>query len=111
MNVDLSVLISIGGMIASIGFAWGKITHSDKQQDRENRNLWTELTKYRTWRDEHEKDSATTRLTIEKDFSRLREIIALKDGKFDDIIQRLEKQDIKMDKLEAKIDNLAANKD
>lgn len=111
MNITIESILTILGLFGSVAFTWGftknkvenlekKDAETDKKLDDETRNLWNEMSKIRSWRDEHEKEASSQFIEIQKDLSKIRESNGVKDGKIDDIIRRLESMDRKLDKLE-----------
>jgi len=100
MNIDLSIILSAGGMIVVAAVGWGKLVSAESRQKEENLNIWNEISKCRKWQEEHAKDSNEKRIEFLQDLSKLRETMASKEGKLDEILGRLDKIEIKIDKIE-----------
>lgn len=109
MQIETSEIITILTIIVSIAVAWGKMMAHEEKMNRETERInkelstmWEQLSKYRDWISSHEKDSNQVRLGFLEDISSVREAMALKDGKLDEILGRLQKIENKIDKLETK---------
>lgn len=111
VNISIETILTILGLFGTVAFTWGfvrnKVDNLEKADDetnenleKETRNIWNEISKIRSWKDDHEKESANQFIEIQKDLSKIREYNGIKDGKIDEVIRRLETMDKKLDKLE-----------
>ena len=112
MNLSIENILTLGAACIAIVSNWVyvrfKVDALDKRDeilertsDEEHHNIWNEMGKVRTWMTVHEKDSYEMRAKFHEELSKIRELTALKDGKIDEIIRRLETLDKKIDKLES----------
>lgn len=90
MTLDISLLLGIGIPLMGLAVHWGITRNQIDGLREENKSQWEAITKFRNWRDEHEKDSSNYRIGIEKTFGSIRESNASREGKLDEIIRRLD---------------------
>lgn len=100
MTFEIGALIAMIAGIIGGAVGYGRLQRQVEDLKEEDVKLWTQLSKLREWKEEHDKDVSDKRVEYEREISKLRESINSKDGKLDTIISRLDTIDKKIDKLE-----------
>jgi len=104
--MDISKIIEICLLIAGAGVAYGVHKTTVTNLEREDDEQWKVITKMRDWQIEHERDSAKTRLEIEREFGRSREDFNRAMGKMDSMVSIMTELKSDLKNLEEKIDDL-----
>jgi hypothetical protein len=102
MNIPLEVIIAIVAFIVNVAFTAGIVWANARTTKEEIVNIWAQIQKCRKWETEHERDANIVRLEIEKTFGEMRSSLAVGNGQFHQILERLTKIDAKIDKLETR---------
>jgi hypothetical protein len=102
MTFEMGTLISLIAAVIAGAVGYGRLLNKNENESRENASQWKVINDLRDWQSSHEKFAAEARLQLEREDSRMREMIAGKDGKIDEVLRRIDVIDKKIDKLETR---------
>jgi len=118
MDISISSVISLFGVVASLGVAWGiQKGHNEKMDDKltnlkeDNEDLKNQISKMWLWKDHHDQDSFNKRVEFQKEIGEINARIVMVNGQYTEIKNFLLSISNKITKMEDRLDDLVQKKD
>lgn len=102
VNIPPEVMFGVAVFFINVAFTAGIAWFTIGKMKEEILSIWAQITKCRDWETLHERESSHVRLEIEKTFGEMRSSLAVGNGQFHQILERLTKIDGKIDQLETR---------